>query len=83
MIAIKGWEIPQKCVECPCFDRDYGCRAGIVSSCEKGRPKDCPLVEVVTCEDCKYNDGDTCVIDGFGVSDDYFCGNAKRREVEE
>lgn len=45
MIAIRGMEMPQKCTECPCFDRDYGCRAGFVESCNISieRSRDCPL----------------------------------------
>ena len=36
---------------------------------------DCPLVEIVTCKDCKHNDENACYIDGLGVRDDYFCSN--------
>ena len=39
-----------------------------------------PLVEIVTCKDCKHNDEDTCDIDGLGVRDDYFCSSAERNE---
>ena len=35
---------------------------------------DCPLVEIVTCKDCKHNDEDTCYIDGL----DYFCSSGER-----
>ena len=41
---------------------------------------DCPLVEIVTCKDCKHNNEDTCYIDGLGVRDDYFCSSGERNE---
>ena len=44
------------------------------------RAKNCPLVEIVTCKDCKHNDEDTCYIDGLGVRDDYFCSSGERKE---
>jgi predicted phage terminase large subunit-like protein len=44
------------------------------------RAKNCPLVEIVTCKDCKFNDNNTCTMDGFGVADDYFCAGGERRE---
>lgn len=37
---------------------------------------DCPLVEIVTCKDCKHNDEGTCYIDGL----DYFCSSGERRK---
>lgn len=44
-----------------------------VKHCVSGKTlDDCPLVEVVNCKDCKYNDEGTCYIDGLGVCDDYF-----------
>jgi hypothetical protein len=35
---------------------------------------------IVTCEYCKYNCDNTCTIDGCGITDDYFCASAERRE---
>ena len=46
---------------------------------EDERLDNCPLVEIITCKDCKWNENSTC-IDGFGVADDYFCAGGKRRE---
>lgn len=84
MIAIKRMEIPQKCTECPCFDRDYGCRAGLVSSCDIGieRSKDCPLTEIITCEDCKHRNlgTDICDIHEECVPLEHYCADGERRE---
>ena len=44
---------------------------------------DCPLVEVVNCKDCKYNDEGTCYIDGLGVCDDYFCASGGKERVND
>ena len=60
------------------------------------RDDNCPLVEVVTCKDCKYNakrdgiclkddidywfDENICTIDGCTVTDNYFCECAERRK---
>lgn len=82
MIAIKGMKMPKNCVEC----NDLGlqealdCRL-IYSGCANcGRHPDCPLVEIVTCKDCKYNYENSCDFDGFGIDDDYFCANGERRK---
>ena len=59
------------------WDKEYK------ESDRSSRDDDCPLVEIVTCKDCKHNYEDTCDIDGLGVCDDYFCANGKRKEEEE
>ncbi len=53
MIAIKGMEMPSCCRHCPCSD-DLQCNLITQYNDLKGRPNDCPLVEIVTCKDCKY-----------------------------
>ena len=92
MVAVKGMEIPKNCMDCPLtyprWDFDIGCKCckAIIGHHEEygeyktTRHPDCPLVEIVTCKDCKFNDNNTCVIDGFGVADDYFCAGGKRKE---
>lgn len=90
MIAVKG-EMPKTCAECQfgCITYNNNRKCKISESCytviftSKERPADCPLVEIVTCKDCKHNYEDTCDIDGLGVCDDYFCANGKRKEEEE
>ena len=49
-----------------------------VKHCVSGKIlDDCPLGEIATCKDCKYNDEGTCYIDGL---DDYFCASGTRKE---
>ena len=49
-----------------------------VKHCTQGKIlDDCPLVEIVTCKDCKHNNEDTCYIDGLN---DYFCSSGERRK---
>ena len=46
-----------------------------VKHCTQGKIlDDCPLVEIVTCKDCKHN---ACYIDGLN---DYFCSSGERNE---
>lgn len=57
MIAIKGMEqMPSCCLwDCPLAREDGGaCQLADVRTSDKGRPKNCPLVEIVTCKDCKH-----------------------------
>lgn len=92
MIAVKG-EMPKNCEECKfCINQktnDYGSfgeclfQKSRVNCLRSSRDDDCPLIEVVTCKDCKHNYEDTCDIDGLVVCDDYFCANGKRKEAEE
>lgn len=88
MIAIKEMKMPNSCSECnmtTCKGKDepwnYACSINLkdIDFNETKRPKDCPLVEVVNCKDCKHNYEDTCDIDGLEVCDDYFCANGKRK----
>lgn len=78
MIAIKGMKTPENCSDCD-FCHGHICkRTGmdIIAN-----PKNqCPLVEIITCKDCKSNKNNTCMMDGFEVADDYFCTSGKRRE---
>ena len=85
MIAIKEMKMPNSCSECNLTTRktwNYACSINLkdIDCTETKRPKDCPLVEIVTCKDCKHNDEGTCYIDGLGVRDDYFCSSGERKE---
>ena len=53
MIAIKDMEMPKYCIwDCHLAREDGGaCQLADVRTSDKERPKDCPLVEVDTCED--------------------------------
>lgn len=62
MIAIKDMEMPKSCAECDFrksdpYSGEVYCSKAIGSNTiiyEKERLKNCPLVEIVTCQDCKY-----------------------------
>ena len=92
MIAIKGMEMPKNCANC-LFNAYYENLGGYI--CEhlskiidkderwEKRHDDCPLVEIVTCKDCKYwhDNGIITTCDkniGNGFPRDYFCANGKR-----
>lgn len=101
MIAIKGIN-PKRCKECKfCLRQetnDYGSFGECLLQKNKrvnclalSRDDDCPLVEIVTCKDCKYWDKE----DGYCkpsshtigqvdyilyTSADFFCENGKRRK---
>lgn len=94
MIAIKGMEeLPSCCRHCPCSD-DSQCNLTTQYNDLKGRPADCPLVEIVTCKDCKHHeailaakniDGSkkvlhVCQRHGNIVSEDYYCADGARKE---
>jgi len=89
MIALKGIKMPQNCSECQFKANDYVC--GLLDcafSCNhfKERNYNCPLVEIVTCKDCKYCDFDDsdqtffCNTYGNIVCSSHFCSDAERRE---
>jgi hypothetical protein len=46
---------------------------------KKERAKDCPLVEIVTCKDCKHNKNGVCPNYRHFVDDDFYCADAERR----
>ena len=95
MVIFKGMEPQTDCQKCPFVATDGAdtllrprmmCMAlwaakHEVKHCVKEKIlDDCPLVEIVTCKDCKHNDEGTCYIDGLGVRDDYFCSSGERNE---
>lgn len=52
---------------------------------ENHRDDNCPLVEIVTCKDCKHwhDSGISSTCDkniGYGFPKDYFCADGERRE---
>ncbi|SDB15164.1 hypothetical protein [Eubacterium oxidoreducens] len=89
MIAIKDMEMPKSCKECPMSHYVFGDGWEIWCNFTKknvATPNhNCPLVEIITCEHCKYwhDDGIMTTCDkniGNGFPQDYFCGDAERKE---
>jgi hypothetical protein len=97
MIGIKGMEMPNDCMECNFCNHiksnDYGTYGDCVILGDNERMNlllhqkhsDCPLVEIVTCKDCKHwhDDGIITTCDkhiGHGFPRDHFCADAERRE---
>ena len=88
---MKEIDIPNRCEECKfCLRQganDYGSFGECLLQKNKrvnclawNRDDNCPLVEVGTCKDCKYNDENVCTIDGCRITNDYFCACAIRKE---
>lgn len=105
MIAIKGKEIPKGCQHCIYFrkhlfgnglDYSYSCVLGAtefpmpwIRQMEE-RASDCPLVEIVTCKDCKYRDPEDKFCDcGHTIrwsgprEDIFYCADAERSETKQ
>lgn len=83
MIAIKGMEMPKDCIGCRIGDSVLNCPCNgstLLFDYQDKRHPDCPLVEIFTCKDCKYNYENSCDFDGWGVNDDYFCAKGERKE---
>lgn len=89
MIAIEGMEMPSCCLwDCPLAREDGGaCQLEDVRTSDKERPIDCPLVEIVTCKDCKHRDPEDKFCDcGHAIKwsspreDNFFCADAIRKE---
>ena len=99
MVAIKGMEMQTDCKKCPFMATDgadelspmmcvalWGMKHEVRHCVKEKILDDCPLVEFVTCKDCKYNmvsrkrDENVCTIDGCTVTDNYFCECAERRK---
>ena len=87
MVAVKGMKMPKNCIECLLFDDEYGdCNVYGESKADmtKGRAENCPLVEIVTCEHCKYyvtDDGNPyCASTGTLTDKDFYCADGERKE---
>ena len=82
MIAIKGMEMPKRCFQCDFYSNEYGCKLKFTEECNPSveKPDDCPLVEIVTCKDCKYyrNSLEHCKQWCMSTTDDFYCGFAER-----
>lgn len=94
MVAIKGMEMPTSCCE---FHKDTNLviHCPLYNFCDKRttvkvnfKPIDCPLVEIVTCQDCKHCHPDEdgrgyhCERDNyvrFSVHRDFFCKGGEKK----
>lgn len=92
-VYIDGLDMPKSCGECKFF-----CGLGYGFHCYLngkhitfiGEVEDfCPIIEIVTCEECKHRDPEDKKCDCgmferqgciFPVADDYFCKYGERRE---
>lgn len=90
MIAIPNIGKPQNCAECPISAlSEFG---GFVCKLNRNNDKNnCPLIEIVTCGECKHRDPEDKKCDSgmperqgciFPVDDDYFCKYGERRSDE-
>jgi hypothetical protein len=61
MIAVKGMEMPKSCALCERFEG--ACKYTDFGDYQTKRNPSCPLVEIVTCKDCRYwhDDGITTI----------------------
>ena len=100
MIAIKGMDkIPMSCVECElksgsyCYHKKPPYNLS-ESDFLREKPKDCPLVEIVTCKDCAVKQYDQSESEECGAkkyfcpkiaeyvdeTPNFYCGSGERRE---
>ena len=94
MIVIKDMEMPKSCSECGlksgnyCYHKKPPYDLNSIDVL-KEKASNCPLVEIVTCKDCKYyrEDDDTghctnhtCGDIVFWCHADYYCADAERKK---
>ena len=90
MIAIPNMDKPEHCYEC--LLRQGNCclllYEAIPPTVPLTRRDDCPLIDIVTCGECKHRDPEDKKCDCgmferqgciFPVADDYFCKYGERR----
>ena len=95
MIVVKDMKMPKSCFQCDFYSNEYGCKLKFTEECNPSveKPDDCPLVEIVTCKDCKYwKDSDGVYRRGIGAESkcpinikevfdgNFYCANGERRE---
>lgn len=85
MIAIPNMEKPEFCDNCPLWNED---RLVCGYTAKVSRMFLCPLIDIVTCGECKHRDPEDKKCDCgmferqgciFPVDDDYFCKYGERR----
>jgi hypothetical protein len=87
MIAIKGMEMPKNCIECNHKDLQEAINCQLIyNGCANcGKHPGCPLVEIITCKECKYarqsEDNDRhCYFSAKYHDVDYYSANGERKE---
>lgn len=95
MVIIKNMEMPKSCEVCDFrksdpYSGEVYCSKAIGSNTiiyKKERLENCPLVEIITCKDCKHNGTMYCkcfMCDGNEYmsyhNPNFYCANGERRE---
>lgn len=88
-VIVKNMGMPKNCYDCPLLDNEYGICNILRIVVYDYVPKDCPLVEVVHCKDCRHHEDEApgmvyCphIVSGW-VSNDFFCKDGERKENNE
>ena len=71
-VIVKGMEMPKHCYDCPLQDGETG-RCNILGITVYDIPKECPLIEMVRCEECKYREGSMCDYSAVYVRPNGYC----------
>ena len=87
MIAIKGMEeLPKNCAECSLVTDDMFGDATCVllydewKDNKNHRAENCPLVEIITCKDCKWWTKGMCLKWLISTDENFYCKDGERRE---
>jgi hypothetical protein len=81
--------MPKNCVECNRIglQQIIDCQLIFSGAANCGRHPNCPLTEIVTCENCKHRDPEDKSCDcGHAIkwssprNDNFYCADAERRE---
>lgn len=83
MIAIPNIDMPKRCELCPCSYYSEGALSDICQVTDKpitdGKPTDCPLIEIVTCGECKHYAFGSCSKLHLVTDPENFCSDGERR----
>lgn len=84
MIAIPNMDKPKSCynhcLEDFIANEEIGCPLKDYAESHQyknGIHPDCPLIEIVTCGECKWKD--ECILGSYGVSEQGFCHIGERK----
>ena len=85
-VYIKDLKKPKDCYECPIAKSYLDCLMEKKYVCPIGRTDDCPLIDIVTCGECRHYYDGLCehpVADGtLGTDPTDFCSYGEPRESE-
>lgn len=88
-VIVRGMDMPKSCRNClfECYYENLGghtcdCLEKTVDDNERWdkRLDGCPLVEIVTCKDCKHNKNGICPNYRHFVDDNFYCADGERKE---